>query len=203
MPNKDHDVLVYSSQGDLYQVPVVQPPPKGAPAPVEGDPAPGSYATIPKPLTMRDSGYRKVDSIARYENSARGAGFAVLPNKPDPQSSQMSCYLINPQNFQTTTPWTATEWSSAEDKQDDGIALDLSRWEADAFEFLVAVPLGKVYFARKLVDEPPTFTLVDLAKEGEIWTQLRNGLVVGTVKYVGHPKGPTIVALFNQTSVTP
>jgi hypothetical protein len=193
MPNQDHDVLVYSSNKELYRLPVEK---AGANT--------GSYTQPPQKLSMIDAGYRKVDSIARYEESARGAGFAVLPNKPDPQSSQMSCYVINPQNFRTTTPWTATEWSSADDKRDDGIAIDLTEWQADAFEVLVAAPLGQVYFLRKEAGKPAEVTPVKtMEREGELWTQLRNGVVVGTVRYVGHPDGPTIVPLFNVTALKP
>jgi hypothetical protein len=192
MPNQDHDVLVYSSKNELYRLPVEK-----------DGPDLGGYTKEPKKLNMLDAGYRKVDSIARYQDGTRGAGFAVLPNKPDPQSSQMSCYVINPQNFKTTTPWTATEWSSADDRRDDGIAIDLTPWKADAFEVLVAAPLGQVYFLRKEAGAAATVTPVDLQREGELWTQLRNGVVVGTVRYVGHPAGPTVVPLFNVTAVKP
>lgn len=171
----------------------------------------GVPTTIHENVGLEYPGRRKVMNLAQSgpEDSGRGTGFSILPMRPDPASSQMSCYLINPHNLRDVNPWTVAEWSQAEDEKDEGLRWreDPSVFESPAFELLLAGPMGEVYFVRKNADGGATIDQLSkqsLARESELWHQLRNGMVAGSVSYAGHPDEPgRAVAVVNMTAVLP
>ena len=99
-------------------------------------------------------------------------------------------------------PWTAADWDAfdvagsagpgAPDPSTD-VPADPA-WSQKTPPFLVAGPGGRVYLvdveANRIAEVP------DLRLQTSIWTQLREGLIVGTVVYEG-----VVVPLFNITSL--
>jgi hypothetical protein len=145
----------------------------------------GSYAKS-EWLDVRDSGARKLYNIARPSADAgepRGPAFAVLPIRPDPASQFGTCFLMNTENLVLGNPWTAADWDAFEA---DGFAppppLAAGGWPDGDFELLVAAAQGKVFHVRR-AEGHTAVSEVDLHTEPEIWAQLREGVVVGTVKY--------------------
>jgi len=152
-------------------------------------------------------GHRKVMKLAQPSGRdiMRGAGFTILPNRPDPDTSQMCCFLVNARNLRDVNPWNATEWSQSEDHVDNSLPLDKD-FATTSFEALLAGPGGEVYYVQRADADAQIKRLSpeELAVESELWVQLRNGLVAGCVAYQGCPSGAgRIVALMNMTAVMP
>jgi hypothetical protein len=152
-----------------------------------------------------DEGARKVYGIARPgapDNDAYGPAFAILPIRPDPGSQSDTCFLINTENLFLPNPWTAADWDAFDVSGAAGPgapepSTDVPAnpaWSRTTPPFLIAGPEGKVYLvdvgANRIVELP------DLRLQTAIWTQLREGLVVGTVVYEGR-----VTALFNIASL--
>lgn len=198
MPD-NHDLFLIHHEGSSRSLTHIEVDPAGVPKKIHPN-VPTEYP-----------GRRKVMHLAHSGpgNRGRGAGFSILPNRPDPDASQMSCYLINPGNLRDVNPWTVAEWSQAEDETNEGLQWreDPAIFETAAFEVLLAGPMGEVYFVRKTADGRATIDQLSkdsLAIEGELWHQLRNGMVAGSVSYAGHPEQPgRPVAVLNVTAVHP
>jgi len=182
-----HDILVIPKRGHrLQQVEVEKA--KGANQ--------GKYKAFATP-PLDEAGHRKVLALAGV-NSDRGAGFSTLPIKEEPASSFWTCFLINAENLNFRNAWTAAEWND-----DPGGPTERGIWGTPDFEVLVAGPRGSVYLVRKVGNAAPVVSPVDLRFEGEIWTQLRSGLVAGRVKYYRYPDTPggKVVPLVNVTAL--
>ncbi len=161
-----HDLLVIPSNKKLYR----------ARASTDG------FAT-PTVLDFYDDDYRNVMNIAQVDEAVdppRGPAFSVLPNKPDPSTSQISCYLVSSQHLRAANPWTTEAWSSEPNPKTTGLTPDpRPRDDAKvALDFLVAGPDGTV--SRVQGGAAPK-ALPNLGEESEIYGQLRNGLVAGSV----------------------
>jgi hypothetical protein len=162
-------------------------------------------------LNVRDSGGRKVYDIAR-PGPNHGPAFAVLPIRPEPGTQADTCYLINTENLFLPNPWTARDWDAPPlegdihsdlppDSQpaattpasDDGS----SPWPAEGFELLVAGPRGKVFLVR-CDGSSGSIQEIDVSRETDIWSQLREGLIVGTVQYAAEQR---VVPMVNVTSL--
>jgi hypothetical protein len=190
-----HDILFIAKNETLYRFPVDRN---------------GTFTRRPSPLSIDDTGYRKTMSVAAPEGSDKkfhGTAFGVMPNKPDPAVSSMTCYVTNARNIQIQNDWTSAEWSSEPqvDGPDDAAAggRKSSGFGEGDFEVLLAAPDGQVFFVQKKAGQPaPKITDVKVQYEGEIWSQLRNGLIAGTVAYYQHPDGANrVVPLVNVTSL--
>jgi hypothetical protein len=158
-----------------------------------------------------DSGHRGVvnvacpestDATTALDRTPRGPALSTLPLHPDPSASAAcTCYLLNPDNLRYTTSWTWEDWN---DQHVD--VADDARETRDEFELLVATPAGKVYYVRQELwgdHRRLSEQEVPLAQEAEIWNQLRNGLVAGSVLYHGRPGGPAVVPIVNVQSLVP
>jgi hypothetical protein len=152
-----------------------------------------------------DEGARKVYGIARPgapDKDIYGPAFAILPIRPDPGSQSDTCFLINTENLFLPNPWTAADWDAFDIAGSAGPgAPSPSRdipedpaWSPTMPPFLVAGPGGNVYFVD--VAAGRITAVPDLRLQTSIWTQLREGLVVGTVLYQGR-----VTALFNIASL--
>ena len=229
--SKFHDVLVIgpTKPDELTRVPVVK-----AEGSIDqwGNPEPaGSYRDPPEIWDAYDYGFRRTMSIAKPQDWCppsdvpRGPAFGTLPVKREPASTAcVACYLIDARNFTHHNAWTAEEWNDI--GSDD--LLPASSADDDTLEVLVAGPRGKVFYldvtlangATNLWDAGDTeafvssdrgsrgsITCVDLRYEGEIWNQLRNGLVAGSVmtQSVKRPgrDSRTAVPIVNMTSLLP
>ncbi|HYQ43744.1 MAG TPA: hypothetical protein VER11_17310 [Polyangiaceae bacterium] len=183
MAEELHDLLVIPSNKKLFRIQ----------ANAEG-------FENPQPLGFYDDNYRNVMNIAQAGDSTepRGPAFSVLPNKPDPSTSQISCYLINSENLRAANPWTTAAWNS---EPNPGKITDLvaepRNLDAKKLDFLVAGPDGKVWRVQE--DKAPT-ELPSLGVESEIFVQLRNGLVAGSVYCEA---ANTVLPLVNVTSLYP
>lgn len=142
--------------------------------------------------------YRSIMSVAQpgTPDLPRGPAFAVLPNKPDPSTSQICCYLVNAANIRAANPWTAPEWNSEPDGKDKSMRLEPVAADDQPFSLLVATAKGRVF----LVTEAGVPQELDLALESEIFCTLRNGLVAGSV-YCRAAKG--VLPIVNVTSLFP
>jgi hypothetical protein len=171
--------------------------------------ADGSYGPS-EWLDFDQLGARKVYNIARPtlsdpDPTPRGPGFAVLPIRPDPGSQYETCYLINTENLQMPSPWSAADWDAVDDNRGNApsrapaTASNPAAGPApSAFEVLLAGPGGKVFHVQCDEGGNVTGTPVDLGVEPEIWAQLREGVVVGSVRYA---KNDRIMPIVNVTSV--
>jgi hypothetical protein len=168
------------------------------------------------PVGPNDEGHRPTINLG-----ARGAGtdadpgrgpvLSALPLHPSPAASSAStCYLLNVQNLNYTTPWTAEEWNDQPNGPDA-----VGYVGKDEFSLLIASPAGKVYYLEKKAGcaQPPkhddpcfVFREVELRGETEIWGELRNGCVVGRVVYErksAAPRSEKVVPLVNIDSLNP
>jgi hypothetical protein len=170
--------------------------------------ADGSYGPS-EWLDFDQLGARKVYNIARPtlsdpDPTPRGPGFAVLPIRPDPGSQYETCYLINTENLQMPSPWSAADWDAVDDNLGAPSRARVTapnsaaRPRSSAFEVLLAGPAGKVFHVQCDDGGNVTGTPVDLGVEPEIWAQLREGVVVGSVRYA---KNDQIMPIVNVTSV--
>jgi hypothetical protein len=162
-------------------------------------------------LEPQDKGARKVYNVARQASAAdppRGPGFAILPIRPDPGSQYNTCYLINTENLFMPNPWTAADWDAFDLDDDDGEPTDATSaavaanpdWRESGFEILVAGARGQVFHVK--ADGKPngvaSINEVALEAEPEIWGQLREGVIVGTVFY---EKEQRVLPLVNAVSL--
>lgn len=170
------------------------------------------------PVAPTQEGYRSVMNLGSSgtgtkEDPKRGPILSTLPLHPSPAaSSGTTCYLLNAQNLEYTTPWTAEEWNDRPGGYD---AAGFVR--PDSFSLLIASPAGKVYYLERKADADGvgipldqggfTFSEIDLCHEPEVWTLLRNGCVVGRALYDGKANASSgrdkVVPLVNIDSLTP
>ena len=185
-PPDVHDLLVIPSNNQLYRLKATSQE--------------NGYAPTVPPVGYQDTAYRKVMNIAQLGpgDAPRGPAFAVLPNKPDPSTSQICCYLINSQNLRAANPWTAEPWNSepGDDASNAEAQLEANRFDGADLDLLVAMADGRVL----RVQEKHPIAALDLKEEGEVYTQLRNGLVAGTVYCKGADK---VLPIVNITSLFP
>lgn len=179
----------------------------------------GGPAESRPPVEPEDEGHRPIINLASTgqrtdQDPPRGPILSALPLHPSPAaSSGTTCYLVNAQNLNYTTPWTAEEWNDrSEDLENEGYM------KPDAFSLLVASPAGKVYYLEKKLDPDGAgeldtdndrfvFREIALNHESEIWMQLRNGCVVGSAVFEKKPGAASrrdkVVPLVNIDSLTP
>lgn len=172
-----HDLLIIPNDQKLYRL---------SATPV-GHGQAGYQGQCASEVRFEDTGYRKATSIARKGSDGkgqRGPAFAVLPNKPDASASQVSCYLINAENFRAANAWTQTEWSSEPDGEDKGLTPAGVAPVGDLVELVIATGSGRVYLLSFRERGQLNSVLTELRQlnlEGEIYEQLRNGVVAGSV----------------------
>ncbi|HKU41983.1 MAG TPA: hypothetical protein VJR89_27685 [Polyangiales bacterium] len=181
-----HNLLIIPDNGQLYKME----------RKAEGFAA---STTVP----YYDKAYRKVMSIARPPKTdpaqeSRGPAFAILPTKPDPATSQICCYLVNAANVRATNAWTVDAWNSEPKDEAAAPATNVAVGKAASVDVLLALETGQV--VRIQVDRDLDRAELDLSKEGEIYTQLRNGLVAGTAYSVTAGK---VLPLINLASLAP
>lgn len=171
------------------------------------------------PVRPDAEGYRPTMNLGTTgagtpEDPARGPALSTLPLHPSPAaSSACTCYLVNPENLNYETAWTAEEWNDAPGGFDAP-----GRVGDDRFSLLVASPAGKVYYLEKKAqgekpaaidhsDDDFTFKEIDLRGETEIWAQLRSGCVAGRALYERAPgvsrRSEKVVPLVNIESLSP
>lgn len=168
------------------------------------------------PVGLNDEGHRPTLNLGGAgagtpHDPVRGPALSTLPLHPSPAASSAStCYLVNAQNLNYTTPWTAEEWN---DRPGGFDAEGYSR--PDVFSVLIASPAGKVYYLEKkkaggntieYEDEHFLFREVDLRLESDVWAALRNGCVAGTAIYeakAAATRREKVVPLVNIDSLTP
>ncbi len=184
----------------------------------------GSYinenAGQKSPVHPDAEGYRPTMNLGTTgagteEDPARGPALSMLPLHPSPAaSSATTCYLVNPENLNYETAWTAEEWNDSPGGFDAP-----GRVGVDSFNLLVASPAGKVYYLEKKLaggaprpsvthdDADFTFKEIELKGETEIWAQLRSGCVVGRAVYERTPgaklRSERVIPLVNIDSLAP
>jgi hypothetical protein len=149
------------------------------------------------------------------DDPARGPALSTLPLHPSPAaSSSTTCYLVNPENLNYDTAWTAEEWNDS-----PGGFNAPGRVGDDRFSLLVASPAGKVYYLEKKLpagsqrpvvnhdDQDFIFKEIDLRGETEIWAQLRSGCVAGRAVFESAPgakrRQDKVIPLVNIDSLSP
>jgi hypothetical protein len=178
--------------------------------PVEAEMPDGKAYTRP-PHTLLDDprGSRKLLSILfpdrrdGGDRKRRGPAFAVLPTKDDPAAQYGTCYVVNSEHFAGGNPWTWAAWNDGPDGATEPQDTNPwnHAWDKDHFELLIAGPQGQVYHVKKEAGEHPTCEgPIDLSGEEELWAQLREGLVAGSVEY---RRGRNVVPLVNVTALAP
>lgn len=188
-----HDVLLIAADDRFYRFPVEK----------NAGPDQHLYTDEPVVPALIDPGTRKIRNLAQQGDGGelgprRGPVFATLPLNPEPaSSSSLTCYLINTRNLEYQNPWTAQEWSQAPSARPKLVVPDCE------FRMLVAAPDGKVYLLEKQAGSgTPSVRLADQSNL-EVWSQLRNGTVVGRVLYEDQKAPREIVPLVNMTSLIP
>ncbi len=166
-----HDVVIVPRRGGVQRFPV--------------DRQKGVYSEPPQEFPRNQTGGRKARAVIKPSKKF-GPAFAIAPTRPEPAAQNGTCVLINQHNVRIRNPWTTARLNNepaagkvTEDPFDRPLP---NRDERDAFEVLLAGPEGKVYLVRKLDGAAPTITeLPNMGLEGEIWYQLRNGFIAGSV----------------------
>jgi hypothetical protein len=98
-----HDVLVLNLKRQLYHVPVNK--------------RTGEFADPPENFTQNSEAHRKVFKIAgepldpQNEESVSKVCFGILPIRQEPNSSFVSCYLVNSMRLNPVNHWTQADWS--------------------------------------------------------------------------------------------
>ncbi len=201
VPRQDHDLLIFphstvAAATECYRVPVNRDS-----APDEHPP--GSYTQPPRLQRLTDKGQRKALSVMHPElfddrglpgegvaKPARGPAFAVAPVKADPAPvSFCTCFLVNAAYFTEPNLWTQEEWVDSPNGPDYPPLL-----HPEQVEMLIAVPWGEVVklrLRRELFEDDGwrrtqigggdqgELERVDLKREPEVWSQLRNGCIAG------------------------
>jgi hypothetical protein len=163
------------------------------------EPTGGQVITVEPPSRDDDPGYRKALSIAQPSGATdRGPAFACMPIRPEPATSFYTCFLVNGNNVRFRNPWTESGWNDQPDSPDD---VRTGQWGDASFEALIAGSQGRVYHLT-VTNGRPAMAPVDLALEGEIWIQLRSGVVAGRAEYVNRPGGRKILPLINVTALS-
>lgn len=185
-----HDLLIVPTDGALYRIPASSKANEGF--------------LPPQNVDFTDAAHRRVMRLARLNDARgkRGPAFAVLPNKPDPSTSQICCYLVNSENVRASNPWTKGAWNAEPDPDTLGLRQDLSHRTDGRLEVLIAGVTGNLFHLEFAEDAPQCALLrvLPLATESEAYGQLRNGVVAGTV-YCNHTK--TITPIVNITAFMP
>jgi hypothetical protein len=165
----------------------------------------GAYLEPPVATPPTERGARKVYNIAdpcgpgedvSTENPQRGPALSTLPVTADPSASSfLTCYLLNVKNLTYRTPWTMEEWNDSPNSKDEAYE-DIPT--PSSFSLVVGAPDGSAFLIRKdgsefKVEEVP------LQYESEVWNQLRNGCVAGSVRLTNG----NIVPLVNVASLMP
>jgi len=156
----------------------------------------GEAVTVERPSAPDDPGFRKTLSIADPGgDQSRGPAFACMPIRPEPATSFYTCYLVDGNNVRFRNSWTKSGWNDQPIDPSEGEPDD---WGPSSFEALVAGSRGRVYHLVVTNGIPASMNEVDLAYEGEIWVQLRSGVVAGRAQYYRHPQEPgRVLPLFN------
>lgn len=214
-PPPEHDLLVLPKTGALppwksYRFVVHKQQTYGE----SGGPVPGTFDAAPETWGVQDIGQRRLYSVARPGEAEgdvdeRGPAIAVLPVKPEPGAASVcTCFLLNVNNFNVPNLWTVEEW------EDGPGGVDFETPEhPDDLEVLLAAAHGRVLRLqlKGLSKWKPgvvqrfdggEIEAIDLSREVEVWSQLRNGTVAGTVSYRGKRENRTI-PLVNVTSLQP
>ncbi len=190
--SEHHDLLVITRASELHRVPVEK----------TGEQA-GRYVQPPERRELEAPGVRKVFGIADPTVGApepgtqRGPALSTLPVHTDPAaSSYITCYLLNLKNLTYRNPWTVEEWNDAPPDEDQAAVATPSE-----FELVVGAPDGSAHLIRRRADGEFGAKPLDLARESEVWNQLRNGCVAGSVRV--EEAGGRIVPLVNVASLMP
>jgi hypothetical protein len=138
----------------------------------------------PQKLGPEESGGRKARSLAAPDEDF-GPAFAVAPTRPEPAAQNGTCIIVNQEHIRVRNVWTAARLSAEPGEAASG-PFEPDEYKAElpdldrevGFELLVAANHGIVYHARG--DGAP-IPLADLGNESEIWYQLRNGFIAGSV----------------------
>jgi hypothetical protein len=157
-----------------------------------------------KAVDFADPAFRKAMNIARLQENgqepARGPALAILPNKPDPSTSQICCFLVNVENARAANPWTAAEWSNEPDGKNEDLKEPVLNSNG-VLKVLLAGATGKVFLVElnENLEKVTRCESLDLNLEGEIYVQLRNGAVAGSAR--SSTEGGAVLPLVNVTSL--
>jgi hypothetical protein len=163
----------------------------------------GSYDG-PEDLRVQIPGGRKARALAAPDESY-GPGLLVAPTRPEPAAQNGTCIIINQEHVRVRNAWTAARLNSEPQVvvSNDPAAVAVAAAENqliepdiylqpipnrdrdEKFEMLIASGGGKIYYVR---DGQAPEPLENLGNEGEIWYQLRNGFVAGSVFCRQHGK---------------
>lgn len=142
----------------------------------------------PEELPAHVSGGRKARSLGA-PGEGYGPGISLAPTRPEPAAQNGTCIIVNQQHLRICNAWTAarldneppqrpTDASATVPDEPDIYREKLPlRDQKSDFEMLVASGQGKVFLVKSNAEPEP----LDLTHESEIWYQLRNGFVAGSV----------------------
>jgi len=173
LPDDTHDVVLLPKVGGVEKFPV--------------DRTTGRYTARPVSYTRNQSGGRKARAVVDPSNRF-GPALAIAPTRPEPAAQNGTCVLVNQHNVRIRNPWTTARLNNeprpAESPNDDPFNAPLPASDnTDGFELVVAGTQGKLYLVKKLPRKDPTVAEIrDVGLEGEIWYQLRGGLVAGSAQ---------------------
>ncbi|HYQ01864.1 MAG TPA: hypothetical protein VER96_24495 [Polyangiaceae bacterium] len=153
----------------------------------------GKYEEKPEDLAASIPGGRKARALGAPDERY-GPGLVLAPTRPEPAAQNGTCIIVNQENLRIRNAWTAARLDNEppapknegvpaaagpETAEPDEYKLRLTAVDTTVdFELLVASAEGKVFLVSN--NKPPR-ELADMGREGEIWYQLRNGFIVGSV----------------------
>jgi hypothetical protein len=192
LSDDEHDIIFFRKEGTGERFPI--------------DPGLHEHGAA-KRFPIGDAGGRKARDLARPDAGSLpahthvGPAMAIAPTRPEPASQNGTCVIINQENVAIRNTWSTARLNNepnpaAVDPFDGPLAPLRS-----TFEIAVAWPDGEVQLLQKKRGFGQTLTSTPLAlgREGELWYQLRNGLVAGrVVLFVG---GSRVVPVVNVASL--
>jgi hypothetical protein len=185
-----HDIVVAPIAGGVERIPVDR----------GGGANRGRYDMPPEAFGLDKNGGRKAHAVANPDGPF-GPAFAVAPTRPEPAAQNGTCFIINQHNVRIRNPWTTARLNNEPNTAGDPFDRPLlARDKVDDFEILLAGPGGKIYCAEKKNGALSLGELTDLGYEGDIWYQLRGGVVAGSASCF--QKQGRVLPLVNITSLT-
>ncbi len=182
---KYHDVLVLNPNRRLYHVPVNKQT--------------GEFKQSVEEFDREKEAYRKVFKVAgepldpAHTDAGSKVSFGILPIKQEPNSSFVSCYLVNSLRLNPVNFWTEAEWNDHPDLRvlPLGVKEDLA-----VSRLLLATESGVVLDVRvNELKNTASVSPVDLRKNAEVWRLLRNGCVVGHTELNGETETQPLINL--------
>lgn len=186
-----HSVLVLNTKRKLYHLQVNK--------------TTEAYDSMPVVFDEKHEAHRKVFSVAgepiepTSERNKTSASFAILPVKPEPNSSFADCYLINAARLNPVNAWTEAEWNDHPELRQQRVAAA----GGPVTRVILATPSGELLDVRVEANHSSVVTVLPPKQNPEVWRMLRNGCVVGHAVVAGSDEPVPLINIASFAETAP